>query len=149
MLPRIHPASRTRSTTTAIPTNSRGSLTTLRQDRTTALVRAVGEWDLANAHLLAEQLEEHETAGRRFVRLDVSAVSFLDCTCLEVLVAAHRRLLAARGTLVLTGVTPRLTRLIGLARLDEVLLTTDVSDLDARPDQSRRLSLVRPARRPA
>src|SRR5689334_2611333 len=81
MLPRIHPASRTRSTTTAIPTNSRGSLTTLRQDRTTALVRAVGEWDLANAHLLAEQLEEHETAGRRFVRLDVSAVSFLDCTC--------------------------------------------------------------------
>jgi len=53
------------------------------------------------------------------------------------------------ATIVLTGVTPRLTRLIGLARLDDVLLTTAVSDLDARPDQSRRLSLVRPARRPA
>jgi anti-sigma B factor antagonist len=145
MLPRIHPTSTTR-------TNASASLTTLRQDRTRALVRAVGEWDLANAHALAELLEEHEKAGRRFVRLDVSAVSFFDCTCLEVLVAAHRRLLAARGTLVLTGVTPRLTRLLGLARLDRVLLTTSLSDLDARSDHAPRRSrrgVVRPIVRPA
>jgi anti-sigma B factor antagonist len=125
MLPRIHPTTST-STTTQV------SLTTVRQDRTHALIRAAGEWDLANAHVLGEQLEKHEQAGHRFVRLDVSAVSFLDCTCLDVLVTAHRRLLAARGTLVITGVTPRLTRLLSLARLDQVLLTTTLRDLDAR-----------------
>jgi anti-sigma B factor antagonist len=116
------------------------------------LVRAVGEWDLANAEALAEMLEEHEKAGRRFVRLDVSAVSFLDCTCLDVLVTAHRRLLAARGTLVLTGVTPRLTRLLSLARLDRVMLTTSLSDLDARSEHAPRGSrhgVVRPIGRPA
>ncbi|HEY7047713.1 MAG TPA: STAS domain-containing protein [Jatrophihabitantaceae bacterium] len=145
MLPRIHPASSTHP-------NARASLTTLRQDRSRALVRAVGEWDLANAEALAEMLEEHEKAGRRFVRLDVSAVSFLDCTCLDVLVTAHRRLLAARGTLVLTGVTPRLTRLLSLARLDRVMLTTSLSDLDARSEHAPRGSrhgVVRPIGRPA
>jgi anti-sigma B factor antagonist len=128
MLPRIHPTSNA-STTTPV------SLSTVRQDRSHALVRAVGEWDLANAHVLREQLEEHEKAGRRFIRLDVSAVSFLDCTCLDVLVRAHRRLLAARGAVVLIGVTPRLMRLLRLARLDQVLLTTSRSDLDARSDR--------------
>ena len=116
MLPRIHPAN-SRST------HNGASLTTSRCDRTHALIRAVGEWDLANAHVLAEVLEEHEKAGRRFLRLDVSAVSFVDCTCLDVLVTAHRRMQAARGALVLTGVTPRLMRLLTVARLDRVLLT--------------------------
>jgi anti-sigma B factor antagonist len=125
MLPRIHPTSNT-------STNTRQSLTTVRQDRTHALIRAVGEWDLANAHILEEVLQEHEKAGRWFVRLDLSAVSFLDCTCLGVLVTAHQRLLTARGALVLTGITPRLTRLLSLAQLDRVLLTTSLTDFDAR-----------------
>jgi anti-sigma B factor antagonist len=109
---------------------SRVTLETLRQNRTHALVRAVGEWDLAKAATLADLLDAHEKAGRRFVRLDLSAVTFLDCTCIGVLVSVHRRLLAARGTLVLTGVSPRLQRLLRLARLDDVLLTTSVSDLE-------------------
>jgi anti-sigma B factor antagonist len=125
MLPRIHP-------TTSTSTTTHASLTTVRQDRTRALIRAVGEWDMANAHVLAERLEAHQKAGRYFVRLDVSRVSFLDCACLDVLITAHQRLLAARGALVLTGVTPRLMRLLSLARLDRVLLTTTLTDLDAR-----------------
>ena len=146
MLPRLHP---TRTTTMNL-TSARASLTTLGHDRSGALIRAVGEWDLANAHLLAEQLEAHENAGYRFVRLDLSAVSFLDCTCLEVLVAAHHRLVAAHRTLVLTGVTPRLTRLLNLAGLDQVLLSTALSDLDARPDHApARRDVVRPIGRPA
>jgi len=108
----------------------RATLETLRQNRTHALVRAVGEWDLANAATLADLLGAHEKAGRRFVRLDLSAVTFLDCTCIGVLVSVHRRLLAGRGTLVLTGVSPRIQRLLRLARLDDVLLTTSASDLE-------------------
>jgi anti-anti-sigma factor len=133
MLPRIHPEN-------SVRTNTRASLTTLRQDRTRILIRAVGEWDLANAHLLDEMLAEQQEAGRRFVRLDMSAVTFLDCTCLDVLVSAHRRLLAARGTLVLTGITPQQMRLLKLARLDQILLTTSQSDLDAESDHTPRRS---------
>jgi anti-sigma B factor antagonist len=139
MLPRIHPAN-------SVHPNPRASLTTLRHDRSRALLRAVGEWDLANAHLLAKELDEHHRAGRRLVRLDLSAVSFLDCTCLDVLVTAHRRQLAARGTLVLTGLTPRLTRLLTLARLDKMLLTTNLSDLDTRPEHRTRHTAVHPTR---
>ena len=138
MLPRIH-TPRYDSTH-----SSRGTLTTIRQDRSRALIRAVGEWDLANAEVLGELLDEQEQAGRRFVRLDVSAVTFFDCACIEVLVAAHQRLLAARGTLVLTGVPARLTRLLHVTGLDDVLLTTNVSDLDAHTDR-----VVMPARKPA
>ena len=139
MLPHLHPPSSTSTTTGAY-------LTTVRQDRAHVLVRAVGEWDLANAHILSQQLEQHARAGRRFVRLDMSAVSFLDCTCLDVLVTAHRRQLAARGTLVLTGVTPRLMRLLRLARLDRVLLTTSLSDRDAR--SGHRPTSSRPSKAP-
>ena len=142
MLPRIHPENSVRP-------NARGSLTTLREDPSRVLVRAVGEWDLANAHLLDQMLAEQQEAGRRYVRLDMSAVSFLDCTCLDVLVATHRRLLAARGTLVLTGITPRQMRLLRLAQLDDVLLTTSLSDLDTKPTRGRRHRIARQIERPA
>jgi len=75
------------------------------------------------------------------VRLDVGAVSFLDCTCLDVLVTAHQRLLAAQGMLVLTDVTPRLMRLLRLARLDRVLLTTGLTDVGSRPGQVQPIGL--------
>jgi anti-anti-sigma factor len=148
MLPRIQPSDTERPSVSG----GRASLTTLSKDRTRALVRAVGEWDLAGADALADVLEAHERAGRRFVRLDLSAVTFLDCACLEVLVTAHARLLASRGTLVLTGVTPRILRLLSLARLDEVLLTTSLSDVDVHPDRliaRARSTVVRPMIRPA
>jgi anti-sigma B factor antagonist len=109
---------------------SRASLMTIRQSHTRAVVRAVGEWDLANADILAEMFEAHQKAGRRFVRLDLSALTFLDCACVSVLVTAHRRLLAAGGTLVLTGVTRRVLRLLSLAGLDDVLLSTSLSELE-------------------
>jgi len=148
MLPRIHPASTERSS----DSKGRGSLTTISQDRTRTLVRAAGDWDLANAEVLADALAQHERAGRRFVRLDVSAVTFLDGTCLEVLAAAHVRLLGARGTLVLTGVPARVTRLLNLAGLEQVLFTTSLSDVDVHPDRlmgPRRTPVVRPMIRPA
>ena len=148
MLARIHPS----ATDGSNVSDHGASLTTLRQDRTRALIRAVGEWDLAGADDLAHAFDAHERTGRRFIRLDVSAVTFLDCACVEVLVAAHARLLAARGTLVLTGVTPGILRLLSLARLDGVLLTTSLSDLDVsagRLAAASRAPVVRPIIRPA
>lgn len=124
MLPRTHPT----------PINP--SLTTLRQDRSRALIRAAGEWDLARANVLAQLLAEHERAGRSYVRLDLGDVTFIDCTCLDVLVSAHRRLLVARGTLVLTGVTRRIARLLSATGLDQVLLWTSLRDLHVEPELS-------------
>lgn len=129
MLPRIH------TPVEPAPAGHRATLTTIRQDRARALVRATGEWDLANAEQLGDLIDRHIDAGRRFVRLDLSTVTFLDCACLDVLEVAHRRLLAARGTLVLTGLPARVARVLRITGLDDVLLTTTVSDLDAHADR--------------
>lgn len=125
MRERNHPANHT-------TTEARGSLTILRQDRTRVLIRVAGEWDLANAHLLEELVDEQIKARRRLVRMDLRGVSFLDCTGLGALVIAHQRLATAQGKLMLTGMTPRLTRLLRLAGLDQVLLTRKTRDNGTR-----------------
>lgn len=82
-----------------------------------------GEVDLATAGHLGSVLEQQCQAGRCFARLDLSAVSFMDCAGLGVLVGAHHRFLAAGGTLILTGVGPRIARLLELTGLDQTLFT--------------------------
>jgi hypothetical protein len=75
------------------------------------------------------------------------------CTCLGVLVAAHQRQRADGGTLLLTGMTPRIKRLLSLTRLEGVLLTTTGSDRNVVRDPSnvpaRRRSALHPIVRPA
>lgn len=84
---------------------------------------ATGELDLAAADQLAAALAEQRTSGRCFAQLDLSAVTFLDCACLGVLVEAHQRFLAAHGTLILTGIRPRIERLLSLTSLQQTLFT--------------------------
>ncbi len=72
---------------------------------------------------LADVLEQQCAAGRRFVRLDLSEVPMLDRLGFDVLVAAHHRFLAGGGTLLLTGVSPRIRRLLELTGLDQTLFT--------------------------
>lgn len=88
----------------------------------TSWLRVAGELDLATVGRLAAVLEQQYQAGRCFARLDLSEVSFLDCAGLGVLVHAHHRFLA-HGTLILTGVSPRIQRLLELTGLDQVLFT--------------------------
>ena len=66
-------------------------------------------------------LRGHVAAGRRFLRLDMSGVTFLDATALTGITAAHQDLLVNRGTLVITGVRPLVARVLRLTGLDEVL----------------------------
>lgn len=89
-----------------------------------ASLTASGELDLAAACDLSQMIATHCAAGRRYVRLDLSGVTFMDCTCLGVLVAAHFRLLAANGNLILTGVMPPVSTLFFLTGLDHTLLAT-------------------------
>lgn len=100
-------------------------VTTVSSDATRATVQLQGEMDLANAGLLSAVLADHLTCGRRYLRLDVSQLTFLDCTGLRVLVEAHNQCLAARGSLILTGVGTRIALLLRITHFDEALLVAN------------------------
>jgi anti-anti-sigma factor len=90
-------------------------------DSLRANVKVVGELDLGTAAPLWAVLQGHVTSGRRFLRLDLSQVSFIDATVLSGIVGVHQELLARRGTLVLVGVRVGVARVLRLTGMDEVL----------------------------
>jgi anti-anti-sigma factor len=68
-------------------------------DSLRAVICAVGELDLAARDALAEVLDQQAKADRNIIHLDLSQVTFIDCSCLGVLVAAHQRMLDRHGLL--------------------------------------------------
>lgn len=114
---RISAASTTNLTSLAVSAEITGS--------TQSTVQVDGDVDLANAHLVAAALNAQLSEGFRFVTLDVSRVTFLDCAGLRVLVVAHNRFLAGSGALVLTGIGSRLARLLRITHLDKTLFVAD------------------------
>lgn len=114
-----------------------------RTDETRASLSASGELDLAATQDLVEMLAAQEAAGRTFIRLDLSAVTFMDCSCLGILVGAHYRLRAAGGQLILTSSSGPVTRLLSATHLEDVLL----ADADSAPERVP-LPRVPPKERP-
>ena len=106
---------------------------TVRFDRLHALVKVRGELDLGTAPPLWAVLQGHVGAGRRFLRLDLSGVTFLDATALTGITRAHQDLLRRRGTLVITGVRALVARVLRLTGLDEVLFVSGPRADDDRP----------------
>jgi anti-anti-sigma factor len=102
-------------------------------DETQSTLQVEGELDLATAGLLAATLDDELRQGHRFVRLDLSRLSFMDCAGLRVLTRAHTYFLAARGTVVLTGLRPPITRLLTITGLDMALFVADGPSLRASP----------------
>lgn len=94
---------------------------TVATDAARACVQISGELDAALAPRLAAELSAHLQAGRRYLRLELSGVTFIDTSALSVVLAAHNELLRERGTLVLTGVRRPVSRLLELTELDRVL----------------------------
>jgi len=88
-------------------------------------LRAHGTLTGRGAEMLEAMLTTQQERGVRYVRVDVSAVKAADPVGLAGLLSAHRRFLAERGTLVLTGVSSELHRALADAGLDDVLLTVD------------------------
>jgi len=77
---------------------------TARCDATRANLYLSGDLDDGAAVVLAEVIEGHLRAGRRFLRLHVGGLRSLAQPAVAVIAAAHEKLLAARGTMILTGV---------------------------------------------
>ncbi len=100
------------------------SVDTVRCDATRAIIKVTGELDLTTAAPLWAVLQSHLAAGRRFLRLDLSGVTFLDATALSGITLAHQKLLASRGTLVITGVRSLVARVLRMTGLDEVLFVS-------------------------
>ena len=98
------------------------AIVTVSEDAWRAFVALHGELDVANAPQLQAVLEGHLDAGRRVLRLDTQDVTFLDSSALGAIVAVHRRCVELHATLILTGVSGIVERIVKLTGLDQVLL---------------------------
>jgi anti-sigma B factor antagonist len=81
-----------------------------------------GELDLACGPGLAQQLDPLARAGRHLI-LDLSALSFCDCTGLALILRWQRRAAAAGGALHLVAPRPRFRRLVALTGSSGLLPT--------------------------
>jgi anti-anti-sigma regulatory factor len=78
---------------------------TTRSDELRANLQVRGLLDSGAAAVLAHVIDGHIRAGRRFLRLDVGDVRSVGESAVAVIAVAHERLLARRGTMILTGVS--------------------------------------------
>lgn len=101
---------------------SRDTIVTVSEDAWRAFVALRGELDLSDVPRLEAVLNGHLDAGRRVLRLDTQDVTFLDSSVLGVLVSIHRRCAEMHATLILTGVSGIVQRIVRLTALDQVLL---------------------------
>jgi anti-anti-sigma factor len=122
------------SRTESTQSDTRVAVETVRFDRVRALVKVTGDLDFGTAAPLWAVLHGHVAAGRRFLRLDLSGVTFLDATALTGITRAHQDLLNRRGTLVITGVRQLVARVLRMTGLDEVLFVGGPRADDDLPD---------------
>src|SRR4051812_11626830 len=87
----------------------------------TATVVMRGEFDLAATHDAARAVEEAENAGPRIVALDLSGLTFMDSTGLEIVLRAARRAFDDGRRLVVQRPSPYVRRLLELTAIDQSL----------------------------
>lgn len=85
-------------------------------------LRFAGDLDLASASVLKDALQHQLDTGRRYTRVDLTDVTFLDASALGILVEAHWTFLARGGSLLLDGLSARHRRTVDIAGLGDVLL---------------------------
>lgn len=87
-----------------------------------SVMRVCGELDVASQanlrHAIAVTLSRHSP---RLLVLDLSKLSFIDCTGLRVIMWAHQRQAEQGRKLVITNVQPRVRRVLHLTSCDTVL----------------------------
>lgn len=81
-----------------------------------------GEIDIATCERLRDAIEPHLGPGQRVV-LDLSGVSFMDSSCLRVLLQARTTLTADGGSLILRNPSDMARRLLSLSGMAELFDT--------------------------
>ena len=82
-------------------------------------IRVAGEIDLETAPELRRCFLS--LAGDAVLTVDLAEVAFLDSTAISVLIAEHKRRVAAGEQLIVTGSSPMALRLFELTAVDQVL----------------------------
>ncbi len=82
-------------------------------------IRVAGEIDLETAPELRRCFLS--LAGDAVLTVDLAEVAFLDSTAISVLIAEHKRRVAAGEQLIVTGSSPMALRLFELTGVDQVL----------------------------
>jgi anti-anti-sigma factor len=87
----------------------------------TALIRLCGELDLASGHLIEDvfPLVQRRTSGP--VTIDAAELAFCDASGLGRIVALRRLLRRHGRELAVRSPSPQLRRVLGLARLSELI----------------------------
>jgi anti-anti-sigma factor len=88
--------------------------------RTLAIIALDGELDITTAPGLAQRLAPVARTGSDLV-LNLAGIRFCDCAGLNMFLRLRRLASASGGSLHLAAPTAAVRRLIGLARLDDVL----------------------------
>jgi anti-sigma B factor antagonist len=110
-----------------------------------AVVAVTGELDIDSAPGLEGELAPAADAGRHLV-LDLAGLEFCDCAGLSLFLRVQQRARAAGGSLHLAALTPRVLRVITVARLADVLpVTASVAGTVAALDAA---ATAGPGRRP-
>lgn len=110
----------------APPTHDHGIRTAL-ADRTRAVIQVSRDLDADGVGVLERLIDEHCTAGRRFLRISVIGVHHLSGAFVTLLERTHYRLLASRGTSIITGARPEVMATLRNLKLHEVLLVIERS----------------------
>ena len=112
------------------PAGAAGDLLTwdVRTRGALAVVAVSGELDIDSAPGLEADLAPVADAGRPLI-LDLAGLRFCDCAGLSLFLRVRQRARAAGGSLHLAALTPRVLRVITVARLADVLpITASVAD---------------------
>ncbi|MBE3584641.1 anti-anti-sigma regulatory factor, SpoIIAA [Desulfofundulus australicus DSM 11792] len=92
----------------------------IRQD--TLIVRPQGELDLGVADLLRHTLEDYlNRYNVRHLVLNLSRVTFIDSSCLGVILGRYKRLAREGGKVSLVGLQPHVHRICELSGLFQVM----------------------------
>jgi anti-anti-sigma factor len=97
------------------------TVTVLRSEHTRAWLRAVGALDMTGTRVLCDVLAQQRELGRRYVRIDLSDIAFLDSAGMHALAVEHASFLRRRGTLIISGLSDRARRLLRIVGLDREL----------------------------
>jgi anti-sigma B factor antagonist len=92
----------------------------VRQGEADAVVRLIGELDMASAPALGTELAGLAARGVRTVIVDLDQLDFIDSSGLSVLIAGLKRLREGGGTLTIRSPSARAKRVFEIAGLSQL-----------------------------
>ena len=108
-------------------------------DGDAAVVRVVGELDLATAPQLRELLVALVAGGSRHVTLDLADLAFIDSTGLKVFVAGLERLRDCGGDLALRSPSPAALRVFEITGLTTMFALSSENGQRPNPKEAVRV----------